>query len=494
MPQKRIKFVLALIFALWAGFFMYLKFDSDYSVFTVGSLYMEIGKSFAEGTGYQDIAVPFKQNNLLVPSGFPLILVPYWLWLKPHIAIYKIFLIIMLIIGTCCCLFWMCYFSDKFTAFYILLAFSATGMYTTFGNELFAEVIFIPILYAALLFEKKKDEKKSEPWMGWLALFLWVFLARIRVVGVPFLVTALVYLVLRKSYVKASIGAALFSVWILTERLLQVEGASVNTYTGSMLESYPIFVYPIETLKNLAGYYIHNTWSFAGSICANMLFPYLYSLHPMNVPKRMIVLGIFLIVCFGAVLLWKKEKSFRFALISFAGVCIPVFSWDNTTMIYRYMAPFFPLLALFFVYPVFFILRKYESKIIRVFVYFLPGIMVVCQVLPAFGKDNDEFGWKDFKAINQYIVESEEKPGAVLSFAHYYTHVKTGIPSCQFRYGDESGFIPCLSCGVVWGIFNIDDNGKPLLTSNQLKFIGPMESPLKTSGRWGLFRVRPLSP
>jgi hypothetical protein len=375
-------------------------------------------------------------------------------------------------------------------------------MYILFGSEMMAETVFIPILYIALLAESRsgyatlsdsKGKNRNALFFDCFSLVLWVFLSRIRVVGIPFMIVFLANRFLHRRYYQVFAGILLFAAWMILENSFKISDGLEKSYTTSLLTAFPVNDNFWPAISILVKTYAHNIWSFAGSMYASMIFPFFYQLHSMNLTKRLLVLTVFMIALFGFYLLWRKNPFFRPVLLALVLSWIPVFSWPTTGTIFRYMAPFFPFLLLFLIIPFYWIssfpLLKKKSK-------YVPVLLVIVFLSQLIGERDSVRKWgnetgEDYRDLHQYILNSNIKPDAILSQTNFhYTYLKTGIKCCAIRKEyDIKSFFPCLSCGTLWGLFKLNKIGLPEISKEQMEYISLQEPPLAVSGSWALYDI-----
>jgi len=141
-----------------------------------------------------------------------------------------------------------------------------------------------------------------------------------------FLSLYIVFLLWRKEWKKAALAVVLSAAWFAWEKIGVAPGSGVNKFLFCSRDG-------LRSRSRSCGgdcpvlrMYAHNIWSFAGSMYANILFPWLYDLAEMNKLKRLIVLSVFFEGCIGAFLLWKNRPGVRLVLIALAISLVPVFA------------------------------------------------------------------------------------------------------------------------------------------------------------------------
>lgn len=486
------KQILALFLVSWSVLIIKLNNTPGWPVGTDSSLYMMLGKSFSQGTGYLDISSPSPKNAMLVPSGFPLFLSLFWFFGEPPLFLLKLTLSILLAAGALSCFLWLCSFMELFLAWLATMAFVSSPMFGYFSNAILTETIFIPVLYSALWLTFPAENKLQNRWSSWMALILMVFLARIRFVGIPFLGMAIILLLKRRDFVKLAVGFFLFGVWLILERFLTIPDNTGITYSGELVKQYPFFSKPIGVIIDLLAIYASNLSSFAGSMYTDILLPWFYSLHPMNILKRFLVLWIFLIGIFGLVSLWKQKREFRFLIAALIASWIPVFAWSPTLPIFRYLGPFFPFLLLFFIYPMIKRTQLSSRFALRSIPYVVLTLVLLNQFVMTLNKIGEEDDRKAFRKLNDEITAFAHKPQTILSPWNHYTYLRTDIKSCRIGSVIKDDFEACLSSDETWAILKLDET-RTLLTPQECmgRFI-LLEPPLKIKFPWALYKISRL--
>lgn len=492
MHSKTVNIIFIIILVAWTGALIILGINDDIPVGTDSTLFLLLGKSFAQGTGYLDIAKPGVNNTILVPSAFPMLLSLYWLLFEPHIIIIKIILFLLLLVGLCACYGWLSSLIGRLAALLMAMAFGSTWMFVFIGNEILSESFFIPVLYGSLFLGYSRLPRLGSQGPLWMSLVLMVLLARIRVVGVPFLCVALILFLYKRDYKKFIAGILLFGSLLLLENHWTVPDSHTMTYTREILKVYPVITKPVTVIVELGKIYANNIWSFAGSMYATILFPWFYSLHTMTVIKRLIVLAIFVIGFYGVVFCWKKNAKQRPMILAMAISWIPVFAWSPTGTIFRYLAPFFPFLLLCFIYPIWYHTEKSTNKIIKAIPFIILLLVIANQVIVPWKNKQAEQEINAFRELNKEIGSISNKPAALISPWYRYSFMKTGIPSCSFKKNETHEIEPCLGCEKLWAILKLSDKGSPIIGENALEKFSVQYPALLINYPWGLYLIRKL--
>jgi hypothetical protein len=266
----------------------------------------------------------------------------------------------------------------------------------------------------------------------WGSLLGWVLLFRVRFVGVFFLISQLFSLIRRRRWAGAIAGTAAAGLWLLLENSLQVETRPVNDYAGSFFANSGFLSAPLPVLLEWAHIARENALGFAGSFYANFLFPFFYNLHPMNPVKRAMAVGIFVLGCAGAALLWKREKPLRPILFGFFGQTALLFVLRESLAEFRYFLPFLPLMAAFLVFPLERLAQRLPHPLARK--HLATGMLALLVAgQAAHSLTIEEFDPYLMRAeglagLHRFLQESRDKPDLVLSPRHYYTYLQTGLP------------------------------------------------------------------
>jgi hypothetical protein len=482
-----------LILAAWSTLFISLDFSTDIPYRHDDANYLALAKGFSQGTGYLNIALPYSESMTTDPSAFPLLLTAYWRFIFPHVVVLKILLALLLVSGVLLSFLWLRHIIPATEAFLIALAFSSMPMFVLIGNSILSEILFVPVLYAGFFLGGTVYRGNSSKSLGWLALLCFVLLARIRVVGLCFFGVHIVFLLWKKDRVKACAGIVLLALWIFLERLCTPAQAANDGYGHAFINNFPLLTNTGAAVSLLVHTYRHNIWSFAGSMYANILFPWFYSFVAMNPVKRLVVLSLFVNGCVGFFLLWKSKPWMRPILAATILSLIPVFSWRTGTM-FRYLFPFFPLLALVSVVPILELVPKRLSRPARS----MPLLFLVCMVgnqaiasLSTGTFDPYLYGRKEFKLVHDFVNRQQQRPDIILSEHNFYTYLTTGVRSL-----DESSFETARACSsltaahTIWGISEGNRAwSRAVMPCGALALVQD-SVPLYRSGPWELCAVR----
>jgi hypothetical protein len=265
----------AALLLIWAAFFISLDFYPDIPPRNDDSYYLTLAKSLSLGRGYDNLSFPDTRQSLdCFPSGFPLFLMAYWWFIAPHVLFLKLILAGSLIAGVAGSYRWMRRFLPTMEAGIAAAAFSSAPMFIMLGNSILSETIFIPVLYAGLILTLKVNENPDDNRNKWYALACMVILARIREVGLAFFALTIISVLLRREWRKAAVAVVVVAVWMLWENLSVHANTGSLNYVSDMATEYGFINDPLKALLILGHQYIHNLWSFVGSIYANILFPW----------------------------------------------------------------------------------------------------------------------------------------------------------------------------------------------------------------------------
>ena len=426
--------VLFAVFFIWAITFVSFDFHVDYPPRNDDDLmYLTLGKSFYQGQGYQNIALPTQENTFLAPSGFPLLLSFYWFFKAPILAL-KFFLALFLIAGVWLSFIWLTLFIPRIEAFLIALAFASLPEFIMVSNGVMTEILFIPVFYLALIFSAQFIMNRYQGKSGWLATLCWVVLARTRVVGIVFLLTFFILLIVKKQWLKSAVAGLLFIGWLLLEKALIIKAAIPFSYGKSELgQLHALFANPHRFLNAIYGFYKANIEAFASSYYAKYFFPYFYHIYPMTHAKLLLTLGIFCVGLSGALCLWKTKPFLRFTLAAAAIMAGIIFRWDAFGALNRYLFPFYPLMILAFVYAFHCAAKKIP------FLCTTRITLILCLLVAA---NNGFFSAEHFDpwtenwwdrehmlSVHEYINRLSSKPQLLLSSINRYSYLKTGIHS-----------------------------------------------------------------
>lgn len=435
MIQEILKFI---FLAVWAITFVSIDFNADFPPHNDDDLaYMTVAKSFSEGRGYQNIAVPTRENNFIAPSAFPLVLTIYWLFLSPNIFMLKVFVILFLIAGVWLSYRWLTLFIPRMEAFLIALAFASLPEFIMLANSIMTEALFVPVLYLALLFSAKFASDHYQGNYGWPAMAFWLILSRTRAIGIVFLVVFVILLIAKRQWKKAAVSSVLFALWIAFEKSLIIQAAVPRSYgSGLTALGHSLVQSPISFMSTTMGYYSSNIRAFAGSFYAKCLFPYFYSLSSMNFIKLTLTVGIFLAGTTGAVWLWKTRPFIRSYMAALLLMSIVIFKWDDFGALHRYLFPVFPFLALAFV-CFFHVLADKAAFLKKINI-----TLVICLLIAA---NNGFFSARFFSPwaenywdrenllrVHEFINHRSPRPQIIVSSMNLYTYLKTGIHSVPF--------------------------------------------------------------
>ena len=475
-------------FLLWYFFLIAQSFFNDLPLTHDEALYLMIAKSLDQHTGFKDLSSIAGQNvPIVVPIGFPLFLSLYWKFFQSHLMLFKLLLDAVLLSGVWLSFLWMRRIVPRTESYLIALAFSSSSMFVWIANSMMTEVLFIPLLYLGMIFWARESEGNQKELFGWLALVCLVCLARVRVVGIFFLVVYALLLIYRRNWLKLACAVGGFCLLFAWEKTLLVHGAPVNGYVSQDLQG---------SIPGIFESFRHVIWSFAGSMYANIVAPYFYSLAEMNRVKRIIVLLVFFNACFGAFLLWKNHKPLRPMLVAVLVSWTPLGLWggdDHPIALFRYMLPFFPLLVVCTVLPFRHIFNRQNLKWISLSLCF---VIVLNQAMHTLWQINftlEKQQRSAFKKLHEFINREKVKPDLILSPEEkcYYTYLKTGIHSSRIAPNEVCRDTVAWAGNTVWMIVDksyMPDFNFAACGNKTIRYIQP---PLYSAGELALYRVVP---
>jgi hypothetical protein len=494
LHKNTINEVLKFIFlAAWAIAFVSIDFNADFPPHNDDDLtYVTIAKSFSEGRGYQNIAVPTRENNFIAPSAFPLVLTIYWFFLSPNIFILKAFITLFLIVGVWLSYRWLTLFIPGIEAFLIALAFASLPEFIMLANSMMTETLFVPVLYLALLFSAKFAGDHYKGNYGWPAMAFWLILSRTRAIGIIFLAVFVVLLIVKRQWKKAFVSGVLFFLWIAFEKSLIIQAAIPRSYgQGVKALGDSLVLSHSSFMSTTMGFYFTNIRAFVSSFYAKSLFPYFYSLSEMNHIKLVLTTGIFLIGTAGAVWLWKARPFIRSYMAALLIMSIIIFKWDEFGALHRYLFPVYPFLVLAFVYCFHVLADK------SVFLKKINITLVICLLIVAnnglysarFFSPWAENYWdrENLLRIHEFINHRSPRPQIIVSSMNMYTYLKTGIHSVQFSDTlNITNYCRTLGATDVL-VVTQKQNGKPFGKGENSPFTtGTL---LTKMGTWSLYHV-----
>lgn len=442
------KSLMLLALFVWTAGFIALSFSPDLPQRSDDTLYLALGKSFAQGEGYSELRRPVPTESMRVPSAFPALLAVYWLAGSPPPWVLKGFIALLLTVGILLSFVWLTRFLPHTDALLIAMAFAASTKTLMIGNSLLTEALFIPLLYGCLLLlgdERNGREAGVNQWLGVLVLIL---LARTRFVGLAFAITYGIVFVLRRRWGLLITLLVSLAGWMYLEHLWvpgesggqgYVEIATRNTSLSELIESL-LYNYRVSL-----GF-------FANALYARILFEYAYHLVAMNPLKRALTLAIFAAGVIGLVSLIGKEPRYRVAAVATLLSWVPVFTWRNPWTLLRYLYPFTPFLVL----PFFHFLRmlRYRREDTAALIPRAALVLIVVNQV-AFTLTHTPYDpWEEdresLKAVHRHVVSISPRPDLILSPQPNYTFLTTGIHSlhpmerediCRLRDGSPSARI-----------------------------------------------------
>jgi hypothetical protein len=255
--------------------------------------------------------------------------------------------------------------------------------------------------------------------------------------------------------------------------------------------------YPLLTdfLMGIQGFWANakdTIWNWTTGGQAHALFPWLYYLHPMDKAKRIVCLLVFLLVTWGLALAWRRHRDLRPWLLAAAAANLPTFLIFHSRDVARYMHAFLPFSCLFFMLA----MERAGSmlpSLSKARLGILAGLLlVVTQALHTYERDfEDDFIDQStrFRALHDSLAAAPNPPGLILSPDHWYTWLRTGIPSMS-DYGRQHRLrhvVPYLKDREVWAIrgsandfylYPWEDSG--------VVFLDP---PLFVSGEWKAWKT-----
>ncbi|HKP97951.1 MAG TPA: hypothetical protein VJ385_19620 [Fibrobacteria bacterium] len=466
--------------------------------------YLVTAKGIAAGRAYQDLSSPDPAaGTLLGPSFFPAALSLYWSFLDPHLGLLKTLVAMLMATAPVFAFLWLRYFLAFPLALMVSLAFGSAYTFIVQGNSVMTECVFCPLLYAGLWLSRRDAARKAEDGgeagnpagrragrEAWMGAILWVILARTRVVGWCFLAIFLASAGRRKRWALAGASTASAAAWVALERL-SARGIRVMQYSDGMFTGmYPILVDFKAGVLALAGNLGANLWALIGSTGAHILFPYGYEAFAMGKPKRAVCVAVFLITAWGFLLAWKRRKELRPWLAAVVLSSVPTFLIFHAHDSFRYLMPFFPFQALFFLEP----FLAAAAPAAPAWRKRLPAL--ACAVLlanQAWGSLRHDFETefidypRDFTALHRAIASGPAKPDLCLSPDAYYTYLRTGCPAFHLIGRHPLAYVAPIARGKeAWAICGPRNDYYCEYWTGQGVVFGP---PLKVSGSWRLMRV-----
>jgi hypothetical protein len=156
----------------------------------------------------------------------------------------------------------------------------------------------------------------------------------------------------------------------------------------------------------------------------------------MNPIKLAITVGTFLTGAAGMVWLWKTKPFIRSYMSALLIMSIILFKWEDFISLHRYFFPFYPFLALAFVY----FFHGLADK--TAFLKKINITLVICLLIVAnsgffsarFFSPWAENYWdrENLLQIHDFINHRSPQPQIIISSMNMYTYLKTGIHSVQF--------------------------------------------------------------
>ncbi len=457
---------------------------------------MTLSKSFAEGKGFLDPASPVPNTGMLrIPTAFPILLSAYWHTLHPHLAWLKVFNAALLSCGILLVFAWLNRYLDLLPAFCLSLAMAASTLFITITNSIMTEVLFVPLLYAGMLLSNRHEESDSRAKgkiFSALALLCWLVLARTRVIGILFFLAFLFVKAWKQRWGSVLCGILLLGLWMMWESGLG-EHLSASQYTDGLFNrKFPVLVDPLLGLLRIWENFSHNFWSYAGSMHAKALFPYLYDLVEMNRFKRLVVLAVFAWSLVGCALIWKHQAELRPWILAGLLSLVPTFLFFIPTDIYRYMFPYFPFLLLTLVYPFTLMERSGALRRAPLFILLISLSLLINQATHSPNAYlylyRQEQG--NFLEVHRHIQTLTKPPRALLTPDRYYSHLKTSLPAMSLHQTWE---LPLLREVQTEGEILAICGGDGHNSCDQLVKYGvnPEYPPLYTAGTWLLYRIAP---
>ncbi|MFP4521289.1 MAG: hypothetical protein ACLFQK_04015 [Fibrobacterota bacterium] len=410
------------------------EFHKDFPQRTDDTVYLMVARTMLEDGEFRNAAMPEEPAFVNLPIVWPAFLGLYWLFFSPGLLLFRIFLYVLLAGGIWFSFLWIRKYTGDIAALFIACAFASYHMTVFAANSFLSEILFVPLLYAGLYFG---SECRNNPFRMFSAGFCFILLARTRMVGVPFLLVFCVLLLAEKKYRAPVILMAAFLLLWFFEWSFYSEISGGEGYLDNISGRYPplsdLFGFSAEVMRK----YYHNISAFAGSMYANIIFPFFYSLFGMNVLKRAAVLLFFIAGFSGIGIFWKNHPSVRPFLSAVIISWMPVFNWWREGALFRYLMPFFPFLVLFPFFSLKLFLVKYSVGrtnfiiVLFVFLIFINQVLNISINRP----QTEEFRRKreGFAAVHEYLDKTAPENSVVLSPQPWYTYLKTGINSSFFR-------------------------------------------------------------
>lgn len=455
----------------WGVAWIFLKRIPDYPPGNDGSLYLAMAKGFAQGTGYHDITSPDPAaGTLQSPSFWPLLLSLYWRWSDSGLEGLNTLRFangLLLSAAAVPCFFWLRLFLPAMPAFFIVMAFGASWATAFLGNSFMTETAFIPLLYGGLLLSQlglhSAPGDRRGGAMRWVALLLWTLTARTRVIGWCFWAMYMILIGRRKEWPKLIAGLAVMAAWLLWERSMAA-GIRVTQYQdGVFTAQYPLLVNLKAGALGLLGNLKDTLWSWSSAGQGHAMFPWLYYAYPMDKFKRIACLAIFAAVAWGFTLAWRSNRAARPWLLAMLAASAPTFAIFLPQDCWRYMHPFLPVSCLCLALTVGSLAARGAAAgataggKARQWMAGLGLVMIVSQAMHTWQRDMDDDyidQSRDFRALHDSLLAMPVRPEIILSPDHYYTWLRTGIPSLN-DYGRQHRLrhvVPYLRDRETWAI------------------------------------------
>jgi hypothetical protein len=426
-------------FTLWAAFHATLNLDTSVRKLDDGSQYLLVAKGLAQGKGFANLSLPGLPDFLDLPSAFPLMLMPYWWLPTPPVLALHLLMALLISAGAWLAFLWLRGLIPQGQAFLIALAFASAPWFVLLASTVHTEAPYVFLLYAGLLISAREARTWAEgrgsarsP-EGWLALFCWLVLFRLRINTMPFLAVHLFVLMRRGRTERPRwmAGILLALAWLALERLFRTpdSGGYLQFDLGRRLalDAGPLGM--AGTFLREAG---RNLYSFFGSVYGDLMAPWFYGLVPMNPAKRAGVLALSAWGLFGFGLLWKRHPDLRPYLAGFLLSWAPFFL-QRSVALGRYMFPSFPLLAACLAVPFSPAAPRFAYG--KVLAPALLSILLAAQALQTHLRGDFrsiEPERMAYHRIHAYIRAASPRPEAVLSPFRFATHLETGVPALGY--------------------------------------------------------------
>lgn len=399
--------------------------------------YLVLAKGIATGRPFADLSSPDPQaGGLLGPALFPFLLSLYWRFPAPDLGALKLAVALAMGAAPAAAFLWMRKHLDFIPALLAALAFGCSYMLIVQGNSVMTECVFTPLFYLALWASAKGSESGANRWAA-AAMIAWAAVARTRVIGWIFFFGFAAAAIRGRKGRWLIPGLVLAAAWLAWERILARDARPTRYTDGLFTDIFPVLTRPWEGLMALARNLGGNLYDFSTAIAGHILAPIWYEAFAMSAAKRAGCLALFLWTAWGLWLTWKSRPALRPWIAMMLLAQIPTFVIFHSHDAFRYLMPFFPFLALFWLAPWEALGRRLAAG--RPWARHLPAAsMALLLAAQAAGSWRHDFASEyidfpdEFASVHDAILALPARPEVCLSGDAYYTWLKIGCPSFQF--------------------------------------------------------------